>query len=117
MRRARYLLRLGYGAALDVANGGVDEIMAWYRVVLQCHGVPSGLGERGAKEIAANFARRSWQRNAVCSWDGATLTLSVENDFDRQGRATMDEFSDEISACIPGSFDGDLRVVSVIEIS
>jgi hypothetical protein len=102
---------------LDIADDGVEEIMAWCRVVLQCHGVPSGLGEKGAEDITANFSKRSWHRNAVCSWDGATLTLSVENDFDRQGRATMDEFSDEISACIPGSFDGDLRVVSVTKIS
>jgi hypothetical protein len=90
--------------------------MAWYRVVLQCRGVPSDVGEQGAKDITANFATRSWHRNAACSWDGESLTLSVENDFDRQGRATMDEFSDEISACIPGSFDSDLRVVSVTEI-
>jgi hypothetical protein len=40
----------------------------------------------------------------------------VENDFDRDGRAVMDEFSDEISACIRGGFDGDLRVMSVTEI-
>jgi hypothetical protein len=43
--------------------------------------------------------------------------LSVENDFDRDGRATMDEFSDEISACIRGGFDGDLRIICVTEIN
>jgi hypothetical protein len=36
----------------------------------------------------------------------------MENDFDRDGRATMDEFSDEISACISGGFDGDIKVIS-----
>ena len=37
--------------------------------------------------------------------------------MDRDGRAVMDEFSDEISACIRGGFDGDVRVISVIEIN
>ena len=53
----------------------------------------------------------------MCSWEENHLTLSVENDFDPDGRAVMDEFSDEISVCIRGGFDGDLRVISVTEIS
>ncbi len=53
----------------------------------------------------------------MCSWDGKHLTLSVENDFDRDGRAVMDEFSDEISASICEGFDGDVRVISVTEIN
>jgi hypothetical protein len=28
----------------------------------------------------------------------------------------MDEFSDEISACIKGAFDGDCRIVAITEI-
>ena len=47
--------------------------------------------------------------NAFSAIPGSHLTLSVENDFDRDGRAVMDEFSDEISACI--------RVISVTEIN
>jgi hypothetical protein len=49
--------------------------------------------------------------------DGSHLKLSVENDFDRDGRAVMDEFSDEISACTRGGFDGNLRVISMTEIN
>jgi hypothetical protein len=90
--------------------------MAWYHAVLQCHGIPPALGAEGAKSITANFAKRTWHKNATCRWDGNYLTLSVENDFDRDGRAVMDEFSDEISACIPGGFDGDIRVISVTEV-
>src|SRR5271166_3632770 len=89
--------------------------VAWYRLVLQCDGVPPASGVEGAKLITANFAKRTWYKNAICSWDGDRLTLSVEN-FDRDGRAVMDEFSDEISACIREGFNGDLRVVSVTEI-
>jgi hypothetical protein len=91
--------------------------MAWYRTVLQCDGVSPASGAEGAKCITANFAKRAWHKNAICSWDGNHLILSVDNDFDRDGRAVMDEFSDEISACIRGGFDGDLRVISVTEIN
>lgn len=101
----------------DVESNRYEGAMAWYRVVLQCDGVPAAFGAEGAKCIAANFAKRTWHKNATCSWEVNHLTLSVENDFDRDGRAVMDEFSDEISACIPGGFNGDLRVISVTEIN
>jgi hypothetical protein len=91
--------------------------MAWYRAVLQCDGVPPAAGAEGAKCITANFAKRTWHKNAICSWDGNYLTLSVENDFDRDGLAAMDEFSDEISACIREGFGGDLRLISLTEIN
>jgi hypothetical protein len=42
--------------------------------------------------------------------------LELENDFDENGLASQDEFSDEISACISGGFDGDIRVESVSEV-
>jgi hypothetical protein len=94
----------------------MEYAMALYRAVLQCDGVPSASGSDGATCITANFAKRNWHKNAVCIWDGKHLTLSVENDFDKDGRAVMDEFSDEISACIRGGFDGDIHVISVTEI-
>lgn len=91
--------------------------MACYRIVLQCDGVPLAFGANAAKCIADNFSKRAWHKNATCSSDGNHLTLTVENDFDRDGRTVLDEFSDEISACIPGGFDGDLRVIAVTEIN
>jgi hypothetical protein len=90
--------------------------MARYRVVLQCEGLPPNARAKAAQDITAGFSTRNWHRKAVCQWDGKLLTLTVENDFDREGRATMDEFSDEISARVKGGFDGDMRVVSVTEI-
>jgi hypothetical protein len=88
--------------------------VAWYRVVLQCGGLPSDAGAKAAQDITTGFSRRNWHRKAICSWDGKVLTLTVENDFDREGRATMDELSDEISACVSGGFDGDTHIVSVM---
>jgi hypothetical protein len=47
----------------------------------------------------------------------SALILQADNDFDSNGLALLDEFSDAISACIKDSFDGDLRVLSVRELN
>jgi hypothetical protein len=65
----------------NVDQNGKDGSMAWYRAVLQCDGVPPASGADGAKCITTNFAKRTWHKNAICSWDGSHLALSVENDF------------------------------------
>jgi hypothetical protein len=88
----------------------------WYRIVIECSGVPPEAGAQGAADITRDFKERSWHRDAVCRWDGARLILIAENDFDPSGLALMDEFSDEISACIKDGFDGDCRIVSITEI-
>ena len=91
--------------------------MPWYRCVLECSGVPPNSGAQAALDITEDFKERPWHRNARCSWDGKCLILTAENDFDPAGLALMDEFSDELSACIKGGFDGDLRLASSVEIS
>jgi hypothetical protein len=91
--------------------------MAWYQLVLVCDGVPTALGERAAIDITDSFRKRPWHRDAKCSWDGKFLILHAENDFDPDGRALIDEFSDEIGANVAQGFDGDIRVVSAVEIS
>jgi hypothetical protein len=37
----------------------------------------------------------------------------AENDYDDNGLALQDEFSDAISACVAEGFDGDLEVQSI----
>ena len=91
--------------------------MAWYQLVIVCEGVTAASGERAAIDITDSFRKRPWHRSAECFWDGKCLILNAENDFDPDGRATIDEFSDEISANIAGGFDGNIRVVSAVEIS
>ena len=66
-----------------------------------------------AHDIAKEFVQRPWQKNVTCVWDGTALTLQAENDYDENGHALMDEFSDDISACISEAFDGDIEVLSV----
>jgi len=83
-----------------------------YRVVFACDGVPRHAGPWGAIDITEEFTHRPWHQNSTCMWDGQPLILQRENDFDPEGLALMDEFSDAVAACITGLFDGSIRVVS-----
>jgi len=86
-----------------------------FRVELNCSGLPSDLGSQAAEDITNSFKERTWHQNVRCTWDGALLRLVAENDFDSNGLALLDEFSDEICNCIAEGF-GPIRVVSVTEI-
>ena len=54
---------------------------------------------------------------AHCEWDGSRLILQADNDFDSNGFALLDEFSDAISASITDCSDGGINVVSVYGIN
>lgn len=84
-----------------------------FHIVLECEGVPPSAGEEAARDIAEEFTHRPWHQNVKCTWDGQTLQLTADNDYDDNGLALQDEFSDAISANIKDEFDGNLRVVSV----
>ena len=92
----------------------MDDVQdSHYRISLTCYGVPVDTEPQAAIDIAEEFTYRPWRENVECKWDGASLLLSAENDFDAQGRALMDEFSDAIAACIADRFDGNIRVGSI----
>jgi hypothetical protein len=84
-----------------------------HRLVLACTGVPVDAGAAGARDIAEEFTDRTWHQHVSCEWDGSRLILQADNDFDSNGLALVDEFSDAISACISGGFDGDIQIVSI----
>ena len=83
------------------------------RIILACNGVPAIVGAACARDISEEFTHRPWHENVTCVWDGAQLILQAENDFDANGLALLDEFSDAISACIKGGFDGDIEILSI----
>jgi hypothetical protein len=87
-----------------------------YRIELVCDAVPRDAGSQAAIDIKDEFGHRPWHENVRCAWSGTALILSAENDYDSDGRALMDEFSDAVSAWIAEAFDGDIRVVSVKEL-
>ena len=85
-----------------------------YRVVLACYGIPESAGAEAATDITTEFAEnRPWHSNVSCNWDGSRLILQADNDFDSDGLALMDEFSDCISAYIAELFDGEIKVESI----
>jgi hypothetical protein len=83
-----------------------------YRVTLACDGAPVHAGPQAAIDITQEFAHRPGHENVVCTWNGLALILQAENDFDPEGLALIDEFSDAISAYIADGFDGNIRVLS-----
>ena len=87
-----------------------------YRIELICEGVPPSVGSEAAIDIREEFGHRPWHENVQCVWNGVALLLTAENDYNSDGRALTDEFSDAISACIAQGFDGDIRVASVKEL-
>jgi len=87
-----------------------------YRIVLVCEDVPKNAGDAAARDITEEFTRRPWHTNVTCLWDGSRLVLQADNDFDSNGLALLDEFSDAISAYISEGFDGDLKVLTISEI-
>lgn len=88
-----------------------------YRVVLVCAGVPPEIGPQAAADITAGFRDRLWHQNVTCKWDGSILRLQAENDYDRDGKALGDEFSDEICANTPASFGFEITLESAEELT
>jgi len=88
-----------------------------YRIVLACDGVPPHLGAEAAKDIAEEFTHRPWHQNVRCEWDGVSLILEGENDWDNDGQALADEFSDATAACITELFAGSIAVRSITTFS
>jgi len=87
-----------------------------YRIELVCNGVPRDAGSQSAIDIKDEFGHRPWHENVQCEWDGAVLILTAENDYESDGQALMDEFSDVIAACLVEGFDGNIRLVSAREL-
>jgi hypothetical protein len=82
--------------------------------VLACDGVPASAGPQGAIDIAEEFTHRPWHQNVTCSWDGQSLILKAENDYDDKGLALLDEFSDAVTACISDSqYSSNIRIVEI----
>ena len=87
-----------------------------YRIVLVCEGVPPELGPAAAIDISEEFTHRQWHQNVRCGWDQTRLLLYAENDWDGDGEALLDEFSDVISSCIKGTFESDIQIESIVTI-
>jgi hypothetical protein len=88
-----------------------------FRITLICDGIPSDLGVQAASDVKEEFAHRPWHTNVRCTWGQGMLTLVADNDFDHNGEALADEFSDAVSACIRGTFGYRIRKESVVQLT
>ena len=86
-----------------------------FLIVLSCRGLTKDEGLAAPADIEEEFTHRDWHSKAACTWDGCALRLTVENDFDATGQATLDEFSDAIHACINYSGEIHLAVESIAQ--
>jgi hypothetical protein len=84
-----------------------------FHVVLECDGLPDAAGAQAASDIAEEFTHRPWHHNVICTWDGRVLRLEADNDYDENGSALLDEFSDAIVACAEDAQWEGLRSVTV----
>ncbi len=89
-----------------------------FRIVLECDtaALSAEIGEQAAIDITKEFAHRPWHTNTRCTWDKPYIRLEAQNDYDNQGLATCDEFSDALAACV-AMYErlGDIRIVSITE--
>jgi hypothetical protein len=86
-----------------------------YRVVLECTGVPQSEGPAAAQDITREFSEhRQHHKNVRCIFLDDKLTLVAENDFDPNGFALMDEFSDCICAYTSMTFHAHIAVASIV---
>ena len=90
-----------------------------FRIVLECDakGLSDEIGEQAAIDIAEEFAHRPWHLNVRCTWNRPCVRLEAENDYDSQGLAISDEFSDALTACAAMDEQlGEMRIVSVTQV-
>ena len=78
-----------------------------FRVTLKSTDLPADIGSAAPPDLEEEFRNRDWHKNPKSWWDGSVLRLSVENDFDANGLATLDEFADALAARLP--YDGDIN--------
>ncbi len=80
-----------------------------------CAGLTDDEGTAAPRDIIEEFLNRPWHLNPECTWNGSTLLLIVENDYDSNGSAVLDEFSDAVHACVNCSGSIMITIVSVTE--
>lgn len=69
---------------------------------MRAGGVDPEIGGTVAKNIEDEFrVHRPWHQDVSCTFADRTLTLIAWNDFDDDGRALSDEFSDCLCAYVP----------------
>lgn len=85
-----------------------------YRITAWCSGLTEEEGRSAPDDLIAELRERPWHQNPVCTWRDSRLTLVVENDYDAQGLALLDEFQDAVHAYI--NWSGPIRFEVSVEV-
>ena len=94
----------------------MSNIDAMFRVTLICTGLTESEGSAAVSDILEEFSHRPWQTDLACEWKEGKLRFSATNDFDKDGMAMLDEYSDAIHACINYAGTIHLEVESVRDV-
>lgn len=89
-----------------------------FKITMRAGGIiDAAVGHAAATDIENEFREhRPWHEGVTCQFHDGMLTLVAVNDFDHDGLALSDEFSDCLCAYIPLdgiSDDGVFEVVNV----
>lgn len=88
-----------------------------FRVRVICKGLTQDEGASVPADILEEFTHRPWHTNVRSEWDGEVLWLEAENDYDADGMALLDEFSDAVVACVSAKGTISFAVQSVREVA
>jgi hypothetical protein len=62
--------------------------------------VSDAAAESAVADILTEFQSRPWHQHVACRREGPLLVLEASNDYDADGLALLDEFSDAVCACV-----------------
>ena len=85
-----------------------------FRVSVVCEGIAQADWPAAVSDVKHEFASRPWHQVLDCRWEGVMLVLVADNDFDLDGEALADEFSDTVAACAPGTPAYRVSIQSVV---
>jgi hypothetical protein len=84
-----------------------------FRVTVSCEGIAPADWPDALTDVSEEFKSRPWHKVVHCRWNGSTLVLVADNNYDDDGEALTDEFSDAIAAYAPGAPGYRVLVLSV----
>ena len=104
-------------AASHRALISASKVTAMFKITMRAGGVEPAIGPTAAEDIQNEFReRRPWHETVTCNYSDGALTLVALSDFDHDGSALSDEFSDCISAYIPLGGISDEGVFEIISV-
>ena len=88
-----------------------------FRVSVSCEGIVQADWPDAVSDVKQEFASRRWHQIVECRWEGVRLILVADNDYDTDGEALADEFSDTVAAYAPGTpgYRVTIQSVTVVE--